>query len=259
MSAATGKVDLEIQGSIARLTFDRASARNAMTWAMYEQLESHLERLADAKSVRATILRGSSQTFVAGTDIALFAPFSTAQDGLIYERRLESIVARLESARMPTLAVLDGHATGAGLIFAAVCDLRICTPNARFGMPIARTVGNCLSIANHARLIAVFGTARTKAMILTAETLSAADALACGFVTEIVPPDEIDARAAQLCERIAANAPITVAITREAVRRITHSQLPVSDDLLRLAYGSRDFHEGVAAFLAKRPPHWQGE
>jgi enoyl-CoA hydratase/carnithine racemase len=259
MSSTEGRVELEIRGEIAWLTFDRAAARNAMTWPMYEQLDAHIERIAREPGVRLAVIRGANHTFVAGTDIAQFTTFASGDDGVDYERRLERIVGRVEALPVPILAVVEGHATGAGLILAAVSDLRVCTPDARFGMPIARTVGNCLSIANHARLIAAFGGARTKALILTAEMINAADAHACGFVAEIVPADQFDVRVNRLCERIAANAPITMATTREAVRRILRSALPDGEDLIRQAYGSRDFREGVAAFLAKRPPEWRGE
>jgi len=259
MSAAAGRVDLEVRGPVAWLTFDSAATRNAMTWAMYEQLDAHLERVAQDPALRMAVLRGANGTFVAGTDIAQFTTFATGEQGVEYERRLERIVGRLEAARVPTLAVIEGYATGAGLILAAVCDLRVCTADARFGMPIARTLGNCLSIANHARLIAAFGASRTKAMILTAEMINADDALACGFVAEIAAAEELEARVTHLGTRITAHAPITVATTREAVRRIAHANLPEGDDLVREAYGSRDFGEGVQAFLARRPPQWRGE
>jgi enoyl-CoA hydratase/carnithine racemase len=254
-----GRVHLDVQGPRAVLTFDRASARNALTWEMYQQLDSHLDRLKTDGTIRVAVLRGRNGTFVAGTDIAQFTTFATEADGLAYERRLEEIVERLETLNIPTLAVVEGAAVGAGLILAAVCDMRICTPEARFGMPIARTVGNCLSIANTARLIAGLGSTRTKAMIFTAEMIPAELAVDCGFVGEIVQPEALDTRVTALCNAITANAPITLAVTKEAVRRITQSHLPDGEDLIRQAYGSHDFREGVAAFLAKRPPEWRGE
>jgi enoyl-CoA hydratase/carnithine racemase len=143
-------------------------------------------------------------------------------------------------------------------MIAAACDLRLCTPDARFGAPIARTVGNCLSMANTARLLAHFGVARTKALLLDAGFMSAAEAMAAGFVLDIVEPDRLDQRIDELCERIASHAPITIAVTREAIRRIVNAGLPDGDDLIRRVYESDDFREGVAAFLTKRRPRWEG-
>jgi enoyl-CoA hydratase/carnithine racemase len=203
-------------------------------------------------------LRGTGGTFVAGTDISRFTSFESGIDGLQYERRIDSIIAAIESLPVPTIAVVEGHAAGAGLMIAAACDLRLCTPDARFGAPIARTVGNCLSMANTARLLAHFGVARTKALLLDAGFMSAAEAMAAGFVLDIVEPDRLDQRIDELCERIASHAPITIAVTREAIRRIVNAGLPDGDDLIRRVYESDDFREGVAAFLTKRRPRWEG-
>ena len=115
------------------------------------------------------VLRGAGgKAFVAGTDIRQFEDFETAQDGLEYERRMDAVLDRLEAVRKPTVALVDGFAMGSGLAISACCDLRVCTPDAKFGMPIARTVGNCLSMANYARLVAALGAPRAKDLIFTA-------------------------------------------------------------------------------------------
>jgi enoyl-CoA hydratase/carnithine racemase len=157
-----------------------------------------------------------------------------------------------------TIAAIEGVAMGAGLVLAGVCDLRLCTPNARFGVPIARTLGNALSIANCARLVAAIGAARTTAMLLTASAMSADDARTSGFVVDVVPREELDKKLDDLCAHVASNAPVTLRVTKEALRRITRASVVDGDDLLRRAYGSRDFHEGVSAFLEKRSPRWEG-
>jgi len=258
MSAAEGTVRLEQHGAVAHVTFERPASRNALTWAMYAQLDDALDRVGAAAHVRVLVLRGAGGCFVAGTDIAQFTSFTSAEDGIAYEQRLDAVIDRLESIPVPTLAVIEHIAAGGGLALAAACDMRICTPDARFGAPIARTVGNCLSIANLQRLIAHLGMARTEALLLTAEFLSAGEAYAAGFVLDVVTPDRLDARVTDLCERIAAHAPITLQVTKEAVRRLRRSALPDGDDLIRRAYGSRDFQEGVRAFLDKRAPNWEG-
>lgn len=254
---AIGTVRFERRGAIGSLIFDRPSVRNAMTETMYAQLEAAIERAAEA-GIRVLTLRGVGGTFVAGTDIATFQSFRSAEDGVHYERRIDHVIAMLEAIPVPTVAVVEGVAAGAGLMFAAVCDLRICTPDARFGAPIARTVGNCLSVANTARLVAHFGVARTKDLLLMADLMTATEAQAAGFVREIVPREALDAHVADLCARLLEHAPITMTVTKEAIRRIVAAGLPSGDDLVGRAYGSADFREGVAAFLAKRPPRWEG-
>ena len=257
MSTEMGTIQFERRGSTAFITFDRPNARNAMTWAMYERLDRALDRITSEKDLRVAVLRGAGGHFAAGTDIAQFAAFTSAEDGVAYERQLESVVAKLESTRVVTVAAVEGYAAGSGLAIAAACDLRICTPDARFGVPIGKTLGNCLSMPNYARLVASLGAARTKALLLTAEFMSAEEARTLGFVVAVVDPHKFPSQLDALCARIATLAPITLQVTKEAVRRIV-SSLAEGEDLVRLAYASDDFREGVSAFLEKRSPKWEG-
>ena len=258
MSIDTGQVRVDRDGRIVTITFDRPNARNAMTWAMYEQLDGALDRLAEDPDVRVAVLRGAGGNFVSGTDISQFVDFTSGDDGIEYERRLEAIVSKLESIRVATIAAIDGYALGGGLALAAVCDLRICTQGARFGVPVAKTVGNCLSMANYARLVASLGASRTKAMLFTAESMAADEARALGFVVSVVEQSGFDAAIAALCAKVASHAPITLQVTKEAVRRVVSASASQGGDLVQRAYASSDFHEGVAAFLEKRPARWEG-
>lgn len=254
-----GDVHFVIEGGVARITFDRPDARNAMTWAMYERLHSICERLRDDPTVRVVRFQGAGgQAFVAGTDIAQFEAFKDGEAGVAYERGIDAGIALVESLPMPTVAVVEGWAIGGGMAIATACDFRIATPGTKFGVPIARTLGNCLSIANVARLVAALGRPRVERMLLLAELVGADEALACGYLLEIVPPSDLDAKAAQLCERLAALAPVTQRVSKEALNRLLRHGLPGAEDLIRRAYGSADFHEGVAAFVGKRAPVWQG-
>jgi enoyl-CoA hydratase len=243
-------VRYERRGAAAWITLDRPQARNAMTFAMYEELVSLCGRVDDDEEVRALVLRGAG----AGTDIGEFRAFSSGDDGVEYEATIDRIVGRLEAVRKPVLAFVEGHALGGGLTLAAACDLRVCTPDAKLGMPIARTLGNCLSIANYARLVALIGEARVRELIFTARLVDAEEAVAIGLATEI--GDE--ARAQELAEQLAARAPITLRVTKEALRRLRTAALPDGDDLVREAYGSEDFRGAVEAFGAKRAPEWSG-
>ncbi len=258
MSADAGTVRYERRETRAYITFDRPAARNAMTWAMYEQLDASLDRIASEPEVRVVVLRGQGRHFVAGTDIAQFTEFASGDDGLAYERRLEAVVSKLESLRVATIAAVEGYAVGGGLAIATACDLRLCTPDARFGVPIAKTVGNCLSMANYARLVASLGAARTTSLLFTAGFIEAAEARALGFIMDVVEPEQLDARLDALCVTLESHAPITLQVTKEAVRRIVGRSAADGDDLTRLAYGSRDFREGVAAFVERRAPQWEG-
>ncbi|MEP7383293.1 MAG: enoyl-CoA hydratase [Gemmatimonadota bacterium] len=258
MTSADGSVTWKRHGTAAIITVDRPAARNAMTWGMYEQLVAALDAIEADRGLRVAVLRGAGGGFVAGTDIAQFTDFTSGDDGIAYERRLDSVLASLEELPIPTIAVVEGAAMGGGLMLAATCDLRICTTDARFGMPIARTVGNCLSMANYARLLMHLGPSRLMQLVATAESMPAAEALARGFVLEVAEPSALEDRLGKRCEQLATMAPVTLRVTREAIRRVVRAVTAEGDDLLRLAYGSRDFREGVAAFVARRAPQWEG-
>ena len=241
-------VEWERRGPAAWVTFNRPEAHNAMTFEMYEQLHAFCERADDEDDVRVLVLRGAGEkAFVAGTDIRQFLEFSTPEDGLEYERTIDRIVGRLERVRVPTVALVDGFAMGSGLALSAACDLRICSPAAVFGLPIARTVGNCLSMENYARLAALLGEARVKDIVFTARRVDASEALAIGLATEVV--EDAAARVEELCEQLSGHAAMTMWATKEALRRLR--PVPDGDDLVREVYGSAEFRERVEAFLSR--------
>ncbi len=255
----SGTVQLTLQAGVASVLFERPQARNAMTWAMYEQLLAICRQLQADKTVRIVTFRGAGgEAFVAGTDIEQFKAFQSGDDGVAYERQIDQCIQQLEALSMPTVALIEGWAIGGGLAIATTCDFRIATPASRFGVPIAKTLGNCLSVANLARLVAVFSHQRVKRMLMLAELLNAEEALACGFLHQVCEPAEIDAAAAHLCERLAALAPVTQSVSKEGLRRLLAHELPDGEDLIHRCYGSSDFREGVAAFMAKRSPVWKG-
>lgn len=258
----TSHVLLDRNGPVATITFNRPEARNAMTWPMYDALVAHCDALEGDAAIRVVVLRGAGgKAFVAGTDIAQFRSFRTAEDGLAYERRIDAVVDRLERVSRPTIAAIDGVATGGGCALAAACDLRVCTSRSRFGVPVARTLGNCLSAANHARLLDLIGPARLKEMLFTGRLFSAAEAAAAGLVNRVVEPDELDAAVGEYADTMAANAPLTLRASKEMIRRAQarrRAAASIGRDLIVGCYTSADFREGVRAFLDKRPPRWTG-
>lgn len=248
-------------GPLAFLTFNRPQARNAMTWAMYDALADACVRVEADEQIRVLVLRASGDAFIAGTDISQFTAFRSGDDGIAYERRMEAVIARLERLPVPTIAQVQGVAAGGGCMIALVCDLRVCTPAAKFGVPIARTLGNCLSAANHARLVDLIGPARTKDLMFTGRLLDIREAESLGLVTTVASADEIDGAVRGLAQTIASHAPITLRTTKEALHRIAARRRLAGgedDDLIAHCYASADFHEGVAAFLDKRPPRFAG-
>jgi len=249
------------RGEIGWITFNRPQARNALTFAMYEGLAETCVRVGRTGEVKALVVTGAGdKAFAAGTDIAQFQEFKDGEDGIAYERKIDGILDAVERCSVPTIAAIAGFCTGGGAAIAAACDLRLATTNAQFGFPIARTLGNCLSMANYARLAALIGPQRTKEVILLAKLIDGPTALGIGLVSELLPDTaSLHARAEDVARTVASHAPITLQVTREALRRL-QARLGDDniDDLIRLAYGSRDFREGMAAFLGKRAPKWTG-
>lgn len=240
---------------------DRREARNALTFAMWERLREVAVELDADTAVRAVVITGAdTKAFVAGTDIAEFRAFEHADDGIAYEKRIDAVITALESIRVPTIAAVAGACTGGGVSIAAACDVRIAAPNARVGIPIARTLGNCISVANVARLASVIGLEATKRVIFSAALLDADAARQAGFFTDVVPSENELAEAAETAaQRLAELAPLTLRATKEMCRRLRAAQaLPPDADLIELCYGSADFREGRAAFLGKRPAKFTG-
>ena len=250
----------ERDGPLALVTFNRPAAHNALTWGMYDGLLEACERADADPDVRVVILRGAGgRAFVAGTDISQFQSFRTEEDALAYERRLDRVVDRLEAVTRPTLAAIEGYAVGGGAAIAVACDLRYCTPESRIGVPIARTLGNCLSMANYARLVDLVGPARVKDLLYRARLVEGEEAAQIGLVNEVVPAGRLHERVREVALEMAAHAPLTLRVTKEAIRRLqAHRRLPAADDLVCQAYMSADFKEGVSAFLGKRKPAFRG-
>lgn len=243
------------------VTINRPQARNALTFAMYQRLADTVRSIPELPGVRALVIAGAGgKAFASGTDISEFRAFTSAQQAIEYEESIGRILDVFEQCSVPTIAAIAGACTGGGFGIAACCDLRIATADARFGLPMARTLGNCLSLGSHARFAALMGPARVKDMVLTARLFDAQEMRAAGLLTEIVADyDALLARATELARTVASHAPLTMRVTKEALRALQGRVDPAEDEALILkAYLSKDFAEGVDAFLNKRKPSWTG-
>ncbi len=250
----------EQRGTTLWVTFNRPASRNAMTFAMYHELARLCAEMPTDGSVRAMVIAGAGgKAFAAGTDMTQFRAFDTEQDALDYEAEIDRVLTAVEQCPVPTVAAVHGACTGGGASIAAACDLRIASEALKFGFPIARTLGNCLSAGNLARLSDLIGAGRVREMIFTARLMGAAEAQAAGLICEILPDEEaLLARAGALADQLAGMAPLTLRATKEAMRRNRAARAPEDSDLIAMCYMSRDFKHGLEAFLSKSKPEWSG-
>ncbi|MDX1730127.1 MAG: enoyl-CoA hydratase/isomerase family protein [Aurantimonas coralicida] len=259
---STDELLYEVRDGIGWITLNRPQARNALTFAMYDRLAEICRETKLDGEVKCLVVTGAGdKAFAAGTDMTQFRGFDTEQDALDYEHRMDVVLGAVEACPVPTIAAIARACTGGGAGIAAACDIRIATADLKFGFPIARTLGNCLSIANLSRLSTLMGAGRVKEIIFTARLVGAEEALNAGLIAEIVPDHAaLIARTEELAALLATHAPLTLSTTKEALRRLRVQGAEADDrDLVVQAYMSEDFKEGMEAFLGKRKPEWKGQ
>lgn len=255
----SSKVACDITGTVGIVTVNRPEARNALTWDMYDALVEACDAAEADDRVRVLIIRGADGAFAAGTDISQFREFATGEDGVGYERRLDAVVNRIEQLSLVTIAEVDGPAVGGGCAIAMACDLRLCSDRAKFGVPVSRTLGNCLSIANTARMVDLIGPALTRELLLTGRLLDAHEARDAGLANIVVTPERLPREVGELAVELSTRARSTIRATKAMLLRLRDHRRPpqsAADDILRECYGSREFLEGVAAFNERRKPRW---
>src|SRR3954451_9453300 len=185
----------EVRDGVGYVTFNRPQARNALTFAMYERLgeicNEASEKRSSASSVRAILITGAGdKAFAAGTDISQFRTFDKEEDALQYEERIDRVMTAIERCKVPTIAAIHGACTGGGASIAACCDLRIGSKSMKYGFPVARTLGNCLSLSSYTRLVYLFGPAVVKDIVFRARLIEADEALHRGLISELMATQE---------------------------------------------------------------------
>ncbi len=237
------------KGGIAEYRLMRPDSRNSLTFEMYQAIEDLCEHPGEAGVIVVTA--EGEKAFASGTDISNFKDFQSAQDAINYEALIGRVIDAVQRSSVPVIASLHGIVAGGGAAIAAAADIRLATPDTRFGMPIARTLGNCLSVANLNRLVHLLGESRTRYLMLTAEFLEVESLTTSGFVSEVLESAALcDQRARDLAVHMTTLAPLTISATRDGLARLEERPVPADIDLIQRCYLSDDFHEGVDAFFA---------
>ncbi len=243
---------------VRRLTLNRPAARNALRTQTLAELAEALRLAEGDESVRCVILTGGPRVFAAGADIREMAEKSAID--IVLDARPASWRAIRDFSK-PLIAAVNGYCLGGGNELAMLCDLIVAGEDAQFGQPEIR-LGLIPGAGGTQRFTAALGKARAMKYVLTGEMFGAAEALASGLVSEVVPADRVEARALELAALLAARSPLALRLAKEAVLQAAESALVAGLALERKAFtilfASEDRREGVAAFLAKRTPNFQG-
>lgn len=253
-------ISLSGNGFVSVITLDRADARNALSPDMRDALEAALLAFDADATKRAAVLIGSGdKAFCAGADLAAAPPVGSGPAAHL-DRSNRSLVRDLNLTK-PVIAAINGMALGGGLELALLCDIRIAAKNATFALPEVK-IGSMPGSGGTQRLSRIVGLGRALHMALTGDRLSADEALQMGLVSQVVEQADLKATAMQLAERIAENAPLSVQMTRKAIRE--GFELPLAQGLalertlFTIIRDTQDRAEGRQAFREKRKPDFKG-
>lgn len=249
-----------VNEGIATVTMNRPEKRNAMNTAVLEGLTKSFQQLETDPDVRVVVIRGEGKAFCSGLDLRELS--SRQQGGGDPETGVVKVFQQIERSRHPTIAMVQGDALAGGCELALHCDLRVASPAARFGMPLAR-LGLVVPFPLGHKLVEIIGPAFTKQILFTGQPIDAKRAYEIGMIHQLVPAEELETATYTLARTIADNAPLSLAGMKATILRaislretIQHQDL---DDMVNRARKSADAQEGVKAMLEKRKPVFRGE
>ena len=251
----------EKRGAIAYVTLNRPKVLNALKQAVFAELKSAFEDARNDASIRGVILTGSGdKAFAAGADIAEMSNYTGIEAGEA-TRRAQEVTEIIENLGKPVIAAVNGFALGGGCELSMACTIRLAVEGAKFGQPEVK-IGIMPGAGGTQRLPRLVGKGRALQLILTGEVISAQEAYRIGLVNEIVPSSNLIPRAEAILNQIISNAPLGVKFSIEAVNKGLEASvsegLLLEASLFAVCAGSEDKKEGTSAFLAKRPPQFQG-
>ena len=248
------------ENRVATVTVDRPDKRNAMDIPTRRQLRAALERVAADDDVRVVVIEGAGdEAFVTGGDIVSFEEFDRI-DGLSYlTEHAQGLYECVASLSKPTVAAVDGHALGGGMELAMACDIRLATPDSRFGLP-ELGLGIIPAGGGTQRLASMVGAGVARELILTGRIIDAAEAADIGLVNHVHPKGEFDEAVADVAGRMAEKAPLAVALAKESIDRSLDLEAGLDFERIAGAYlfGTDDQTEGMQAFLEDRDPSFEG-
>lgn len=255
MTGTDFELDLKVDGPLATLTLHRPGQRNAMTVSMWRQLGDQLAAIAKEPPAPVLAIRGGGGAFTTGSDVREFATMDlpSAERAFVI---MEEILAQVEALPVPTIAVLDGFALGAGCELALACDMRLATSAAVMGMPIAR-LGIRISMDFARRLVDLLGPSRAKELLYTGRLVDAQAALELGLVNRLIAREEMDGELAVMAQAMSQLSPASLLAAKRAVGRCIGVDVPVPASMTDAFVDASDFPEGVKAFVEKRAPQFR--
>ncbi|HEX2820748.1 MAG TPA: enoyl-CoA hydratase [Streptosporangiaceae bacterium] len=263
LATGTERLLLRVGDQVAQLTFNNPAKRNALSLDMARALPDILRRLERDPGVRVILITGSGdRAFMSGADISEFGQLRTSVDDRAeYDRASIEMDEAWAALTKPVVAMIRGYCIGRGMLTALQADIRLCSRDATFAIPAAR-LGLGYGFSGVRALSHVVGPTAAAYMLFTGQRLTAAEALRAGLVNEVTEPENLAARAHELAAAIAANAPLTIAACKAALRELRKAEADQRTDVVREMVErcdkSADYLEGQAAFKEKRPPRFEG-
>jgi enoyl-CoA hydratase len=251
----TGTVRVSHEAGLTRVVLDNPKRRNAVSLAMWDELTHVFSTLESSSEARVVLLRGTPEgnAFSPGADLTEFPELrGTTEKALAYKARTHTALEAIHDCPIPVLALIDGPCIGGGLEIALAADLRLGTPRSSFGLPVIR-LSNSADLADIRRLVAVAGTGLASEMLLTAASVPADRAYACGLLNWLGPAEDLDRAAEDLAARVLAAAPKAVRLAKQGLR---NPPADVYESAVREVLSGPDFAEATQAVLDKRPPRF---